>query len=641
MCSNILEKLSHYDIISFDIFDTLIKRNVCSPEDVFVLVERKYNYTHDCKICDFKHKRIEAYKNAKNKKNVFDIDYIYNFIDFNENEKKALKELEILTELNICVGNKPIVDILKMLKSMNKKVFIISDMYLPKNIIKNILDKAGIFENFYDFLYISCDEGYEKNRGELFKFIKNKNEITNSKWIHVGDNWKSDIISAFFSGLSVYHLATQQNNLTYSDISSKSNIEINKSVMLATANNLMNYANNEFEKLGIETMGPLMLGFMTWLHKKLVENNIKKVFFLARDGKIMMEYFKILFPSSDINISYMYASRRSIIIPSYWTNCTYEGICNAMSYPLHMNIKDFFYRLNLDIQLYSDLLKKYNIDETYAFSGTNMLDNTTLRCIFNDVRQDVYDKSYHEYILLKDYLSQIDFFYEKSAIVDVGWNGGMQKSLEALPCIQDSDTKVYGYYLGINSKSLKTDLKFADGFIYNSKKNLNYRYYIYGFAGPLELTFFANHGTVINFKRDNDIIVPCLADNEYIIENKKAKELVAAEFIQKGARDFLNNIRDTLNWKLEDIDPIESFSSFFKFATNPKYKHLVLFEDYGAVDLNSNQIFIGSKYRHLFGEYSIMKGLGISTWKIGFMKYIFRIPFPYKKIYLYLRKRRG
>ena len=41
--------VSKYDIVSFDIFDTLLKRNVLRPEDVFDLVEDRYNHLHEIK----------------------------------------------------------------------------------------------------------------------------------------------------------------------------------------------------------------------------------------------------------------------------------------------------------------------------------------------------------------------------------------------------------------------------------------------------------------------------------------------------------------------------------------------------------------------------------------------------------------
>ncbi len=639
----LFECVSKYDVISFDIFDTLLKRNVLKPEDVFDLVEDRYNNTHEHKIYNFKRQRLDAYNQAKNNRTIFDIDYIYSFLSSVEIDCDEIKKIELTTELDVSIGNKDIIDVLKALRQSGKRIFIISDMYLPLEIIKNMLVKAGITKDLYDGLYISCVCGCEKNKGALYRKVKEEQNLIRKKWIHVGDNWKSDVISALLCDVAFYHIPTNKNHLEYINPFKETNTGLCQSIALSLSNNLVGASSSDFERLGIETMGPFMLGFMLWLHKQLVTNGIKKVFFLARDGKIMMEYFNILFPEEKekIQVEYMYASRRSIIIPVYWTNCTYEFVCNSMSQPAHMTIGEFFYRLNLDISQYGDVLKKHNIDSSYSYSGIDMLSNSILKAIFEDVREDVYCKSKDEYNILEKYLKQIVFSGDKVAIVDVGWNGGMQKAIEGLPYVRDNGISVYGYYLGINSQQLGVDFDHADGFIYNKKKNSDYRYFIYGFAGPLEMNFFANHGSVIKFREeDSGIISPVLAENEYIKNGKKTKELVAAEEVQQGVLKYLDHVKSIKDWKNEEIDPLSAFKCFFKFATEPKYEHLKMYEGYGAVDLSSKQVFIGKEYKKLSGRYSVMNGLKISTWKIGFMKYIFRLPLPYKDIYLWMRKRR-
>lgn len=642
MNSKLFKNVSRYDVVSFDIFDTLLKRNVLKPEDVFDLVEERYNECHSIgKIWDFKKQRIEAYSQAKKRESVFDIDYIYSFIKYPDFECNELKDIELNTELDICVGNKDIIDVLIALKNVGKTIFIISDIYLPTDIIIAMLTKAGITKDLYDDIYISCACGCEKNKGALYKKIKKDKGLNGTKWIHVGDNWKSDAISAAISGVSFYHLKTNENHLEYINPFKEKSMNLSKSISLALTNNLVGYSRSDFERLGIETMGPFMLGFMVWLHNQLESNNINKVFFLARDGKIMMDYFKTLFPESELDIKYMYASRRSIIIPVYWTNCTYEFVCNSMSQPAHMTIGEFFYRLNLDIANYEYVLKKNGIDSSYSYSGINMLSNKTLKRVFEDVKQDVYNKSKKEYGVLEKYLDQIGFCGDRVAIIDVGWNGGMQKAIEGLPYVRDNNISVYGYYLGINSQQLGVEFEHADGFVYSKIKNPDYRYYIYGFAGPLEMNFFTNHGTVIKFlEESNGLISPVLASNEYKKDGKKTKELVAAEEIQHGVLRYLELAKSIKKWEKDEINPMDAFKSFFVFATNPKFKHLEMYQGYGAIDLSSKQVFIGKEYKKISGPYSILNGLKNSTWKIGFMKYIFKLPLPYKEIYLWMRKRR-
>ena len=55
---NIKKKILKYDYISFDVFDTLIKRLVNNPIQLFDIVEKEYNKEKNEKINDFKEKRL-------------------------------------------------------------------------------------------------------------------------------------------------------------------------------------------------------------------------------------------------------------------------------------------------------------------------------------------------------------------------------------------------------------------------------------------------------------------------------------------------------------------------------------------------------------------------------------------------------
>ena len=57
---NIDKKIKEADIVSFDIFDTLIKRNMKRPIDIFPLVEHEFNKQYGGGLVNFQKKRIEA-----------------------------------------------------------------------------------------------------------------------------------------------------------------------------------------------------------------------------------------------------------------------------------------------------------------------------------------------------------------------------------------------------------------------------------------------------------------------------------------------------------------------------------------------------------------------------------------------------
>lgn len=139
--------IDKYNIISFDIFDTLIKRYVNKPEDIFYFVENIYDKKNKIKS-NFKIKRINAEKRARKKYPYTEVnlDEIYGELirDFSLNECHFLKNLEIEAEVDFCFRNKEIYDIYKYAVKKKKKIYIISDMYLPREIIEKILKKMDI-----------------------------------------------------------------------------------------------------------------------------------------------------------------------------------------------------------------------------------------------------------------------------------------------------------------------------------------------------------------------------------------------------------------------------------------------------------------------------------------------------------------
>ena len=158
-----MKEINKYKYISFDIFDTLIKRNVEKPEDIFKIVEKKLQ------IENFYEKRIDAQKKAylKKKKSEVTLDEIYENIDLDKKIIENAKDCERQTEIEFCQYN------LKIDKTYNEirdksKIILITDMYLDRDTISKILNKCSIK---YSKLYISSELNLTKSKGNIFKYI--------------------------------------------------------------------------------------------------------------------------------------------------------------------------------------------------------------------------------------------------------------------------------------------------------------------------------------------------------------------------------------------------------------------------------------------------------------------------------------
>ena len=189
--SNLRKKVEKYDAVSFDIFDTLLKRDVYKPADVFRLVQSEYQKRYT-KPVSFKTPRIEAEYITRKKSRYAEVtlDEIYDELDCEDKETLKLLETEIESKVLHCNYDiKPVYD---FCIAQGKDVYIISDMYLPKAFLEEILKREG-YEGYRD-LILSADYRKTKRSGELYKVLLEAHGLNNKDLIHIGDSRYADYV---------------------------------------------------------------------------------------------------------------------------------------------------------------------------------------------------------------------------------------------------------------------------------------------------------------------------------------------------------------------------------------------------------------------------------------------------------------
>ena len=58
---------------------------------------------------------------------------------------------------------------------------------------------------------------------------------------------------------------------------------------------------NYFYDIGYSILGPILLGFSTWIRKEMINEKIDNVVFLARDGYIVKKVFEMKYKKEDEN----------------------------------------------------------------------------------------------------------------------------------------------------------------------------------------------------------------------------------------------------------------------------------------------------------------------------------------------------
>jgi len=419
--------ITKYTFISFDVFDTLIFRTVAKPEDIFLVVQELYIKKYGHSLSSFHRDRLLAEKHARDLHVDSDIslDEIYLNLGYEEGVLEILKDLEIFVELHNCVPNKQMVDFVKYCQSMDKRVAITTDMYLPRKFFDHLLVKLGIE---VDIIIISSEERATKRSGKLYPILLQKLGVDASQVLHIGDNPINDISQAKKNGIDAVE--------TWSDIIDKNTIVSSKNIVENRLNTLaylfhrLEYSLSAFN-IGFSIIGPLLFDFCTWLHEQKVIHNIDKLFFLAREGYLLEKCYKCLYPEEESDIAYIYINKNLLRLPLLDANKSLLIYKNSLlerdtyTWP---QIFDTFLIPNNEEQrrLISTLLSipyEINISRIDLYNGIydNYLNKLIDFCQRTIIEQSCY---------LMSYLTQNGFFSGKVGLVNNSINGNGQMMLE-------------------------------------------------------------------------------------------------------------------------------------------------------------------------------------------------------------------
>lgn len=202
---NLSQTIIKFPYVTFDIFDTLVVRKCRNPHDIFDIVEKTYNHSHENRISGFRKIRIDNEIKARSisKFEEITLTEIYEQISTEVSIETAeeLKKIEIDTEIEQCIARNLVVEKYKQ-QINSKNVFIISDMYLPKEVIVEILNKNKI--PLPKKIYLSSECKTTKRTGGLFKLFLHENHVNPRCVLHIGDNFVSDYIMPKLCGCSSF-----------------------------------------------------------------------------------------------------------------------------------------------------------------------------------------------------------------------------------------------------------------------------------------------------------------------------------------------------------------------------------------------------------------------------------------------------
>ncbi len=550
-------------VVSFDIFDTLLTRPFASPDMVFSYLEDRIS--KELGIRDFRKKRKDAENIARARKhftNDVKISEIYSI--FAEIEKisienaKDLLELEVNTEASILKPRNAVIKIAKRIKESGKKIIIVSDTYLEKEQVEKILNSNDI--NFYDEIYISCEIGKRKDRGDLWDHVLENEGESKNRFLHVGDNEQSDIQalvdrrfkhpihimrpSALFRQSSLGILFWKiiepykgwRENLLYGMIS---NFFCNKpdAEGLFKVNEPLS---NPFA-FGYVIFGPIIFNFISWLIRELQKDKLEKIVFISREGYLLSRAYNLFsaHPSlMDLGVKippgeYFLSSRRNVLFASLRTT---EDITPFLENDFQGSLRDFFLnRLFVsDIDKIEQVLGSSRLNEAVFLPRDYDRIKKYILKVINILIQEakIERNEFMQYCAQQGIKNPA-----RIGIVDVGYSGSIQK---ALICLLGHSIK--GYYFITTNKALELNNRdflcksYFGEFIDPHETDIP----LFCHSLLLESILTAPHGQLIRFLQSPSGCVP-----EFKKKGVSQEKFDIIRQIQDGIIQFIKDMLDS------------------------------------------------------------------------------------------------
>lgn len=455
-----------YTVVSFDIFDTLILRPLLRPSDLFYIMNPIFVKLTKTNL-DFVRLRMEcekATRKCETEKGLgsedITLEEIYTYMqkqyEISPDVVKKLKEYEEELEIELSILRGSAAELYRHAHKLQKKVILVSDMYLERNVVEQILFKNNIID--FHRLFLSSEIRKLKRTGNMYIKVLETLSVDPGEILHIGDNFDSDYLRAKEKGMEAvffpkttdifYTGKEDMNQYHFRKLCQKGCFgfgkltEIEKSVGFGSmiALSAHRFCNDPYiihkiqgdldanpEIIGYFFMGMYVMGIVQWISEEVKRNGYEKVWFSSRDGWLLMEVYKIMskYDKKLPEPGYLYVSRESTLPIQLANKAEYfqppveikkyspEAMCKLLE----------FSAADIEEHELEGWLKKEGIQYKQCFSG-----QADFLKFMQFYLKNLYSESKHLHAkkLCRKYFEQIKASH---VIFDMGYSGRVQNAI--------------------------------------------------------------------------------------------------------------------------------------------------------------------------------------------------------------------
>ena len=355
--------MAEVDVVSFDVFDTLIMRRVSDSMDVFRIVAGRLQEEYGAEAEGFVQYRKKAAGAAGGDAT---LDGIYaelrDLSGWSRELSDRAERLETETEMQL-VTARPVIAGLYREAVRSRVVYLVSDMYFPRETIRDLLAAAGIQADVGRII-VSCEHKKSKRDGSLWEWYAGE-IVRGRKALHIGDDDTGDVANPMRFGIGTYGIWSAGRLMENSCLrnlaaSARSPLESAMCALLAARicgdpfcfhGTKGRLAFKDERGAGYVLLGPVIYAFCRWLSEKVRKDRVGQLLFFAREGWFLRRFFSEYCDAAgirtDAELVYLETSRRAVMTASIRNEPDIAGIAG---FPYKGGRKEFFHdRFGIDV----------------------------------------------------------------------------------------------------------------------------------------------------------------------------------------------------------------------------------------------------------------------------------------------------
>ncbi len=415
-------------LASFDIFDTTLIRKCGKPGNIFYILAHKLYPNDKAKRDDFLLWRKGAEKRASGiapGKDVTIVDIYSNeeLTSFDEYSKNELINAEKEVEAELLTVNPEVKNIIIKKREQGYTICFISDMYLPSDFLKKVLEREGCI-NSNEQIYVSCEWNARKSNGALYKRLKE--QLKPQQWEHYGDHPVSDVKMAKRYGIKATKIKSDFTIAEKEATLPRGNREHYESSILSGLSRAarLHHGNDAATTIAADFIASAYIPYVHFILTTTKERGFKRLYFLSRDSYILQKIAEQL-PHEGIELCYLFVSRKSLLLP-YLYNATADKFLAIQDKNTikGKSIKELSQSLGTSIE---ELKNVFDIEFNFERISTKEQEQVFLNAIFGTGSRYLpmlNERAKEKRALLNGYFTQERVLSsEPTAMVDVGWLG--------------------------------------------------------------------------------------------------------------------------------------------------------------------------------------------------------------------------